>query len=264
MSNFVHLHLHDHYSLLDGIGTPPQVVAKAVELGMTAIAETNHGTCGGFFTFYNECVRNKVKPILGVEAYIVDNMRDKSKDSKQFRYHINLLAKNANGVKNIHRLITEANVEGFYYKPRIDFECLKKYKDDIIVLTACASGYIPALIHNKELGTKTERSELIEKRMKLLKDNFGSDLYFEIMPNEMHIQSDINLGLMELSNKYKVKLVATNDCHYVDYEDMLAHDTLLMIQSKTTITDPNRWKMEARKLHICTRNEMMIEFGANH
>jgi len=271
---FCHLHAHNHYSLLDGIGTDQQVVLKAVANNQIALAETNHGTCGGFFSFYKECKSNGIKPILGVEAYICDDMlyrppkkekgTPKIEEPKKKLNHINLLAKNANGVKNLQRLITEANVRGFYYKPRIDLECLKKYRDDIIPMSACASGLIPSLLIGNGGLTKQEADDKILQYINFFKDNFGNEFYFEVMPNEMKVQTPINMGLIELGKKHNIKIVATNDCHYIDFDDQIVHDTLLMIQSKTKVKDPNRWQFEARKLYMMTGDEMKIEFKANH
>ena len=261
--SFTHLHVHNHYSLLDGMGTNNQYIDKAKLLGMPALALTNHGTCGGFYSFYNKCTAAGVKPILGVEVYVVDDMTSKSKDQKQKNYHLVLLAKNANGVKNLHRLLTEANVSGFYYKPRIDLKCLQKYREDLIALSACTSGLISAPIWDTELGTKQERDTMITQRVSWFLDNFEDNFYFEVMPNEMDQQYKVNIGLIALSHKYKIPIVATNDCHYVEFDDYLAHDTLLMIQSKSTISE-KKWTFDAKKLYLMTRDEMKIEFKANH
>ncbi|MBI1982170.1 MAG: DNA polymerase III subunit alpha [Candidatus Levybacteria bacterium] len=235
MADFVHLHNHSEFSLLDGLSKIPAMVARAKDLGMTALAITDHGALYGALKFYHACREAGIKPIIGCEIYVAKRSRfDKEANIDSDQNHLILLAKNNNGYKNLMRLVTAASLEGFYYKPRADLELLKKYHQDLICLTACLNGYIsePLLAgrHNEA-----------EKKAKELMEIFGQNLYFELQkhPN-IKGQEVLNLKLIELSEKLGVPLVATNDCHYIHQEDAEAQEILLCVQTQKTILDKER------------------------
>lgn len=235
MADFVHLHNHSEFSLLDGLSKIPAMVARAKELGMTALALTDHGALYGALKFYHACREAGIKPIIGCEIYVAKRSRlDKEATLDSDQNHLILLAKNNTGYKNLMKLVTAASLEGFYYKPRVDLELLKKYSQDLICLTACLNGYIsePLLA-----GRKDEA----EKRAKTLMEIFKNDLYFELQKHQnMKDQDALNLELIKLSEKLGVALVATNDCHYIYQEDAEAQEILLCVQTQKTILDKDR------------------------
>lgn len=235
MADFVHLHNHSEFSLLDGLSKIPAMVARAKELGMTALALTDHGALYGALKFYHACREVGIKPIIGCEIYVARRSRfDKEANVDSDQNHLILLAKNNNGYKNLMKLVTTASLEGFYYKPRTDLELLKKYSQDLICLTACLNGYVsePLL---------AERREEAEKKAKTLIEIFKNDLYFELQKHQNLKEQDVlNLELVKLSEKLGVALVATNDCHYIYQEDVEAQEILLCVQTQKTILDKDR------------------------
>ncbi|MDO8609450.1 MAG: DNA polymerase III subunit alpha [bacterium] len=233
--SFVHLHVHTEYSLLDGMCRITDVIKKAKDLGMPAIAITDHGALYGAFKFFLKAKEAGIKPIIGVETYKAKNSRfDKQVNQERDQNHLVLLAKNLTGYKNLLKLITAANLDGFYYKPRVDFELLEKYHEGIIVLSACLAGEIPSLIMQ-------EQTNEVEKVLQKYTSIFGDDFYLELQrhPNSEE-QDRVNLELIKLSRKFGVALVATNDVHYLDKEDAYAQEILLCIQTQRTIVEKNR------------------------
>jgi len=233
--SFVHLHLHTGYSLLDGLNRIDDVISKAIEYKMPAVAITDHGSLYGAFKFYVKAKEAGIKPIIGVEAYKAKNSRlDKQNGVDRDQYHLTLLAKNLAGYKNLLKLITAANLEGFYYKPRIDFEILEKYSEGLIVLSGCLNGEISSLLSQSQ---DKEAEKILEKYIEIFKDDF----YLEIQrhPKSQELD-DVNLKLIKLSRKYGVALVATNDVHYLNAEDAYAQEILLCIQTQRTILEKNR------------------------
>jgi DNA polymerase-3 subunit alpha len=230
---FVHLHTHSHYSLLDGLGTIDQLIKKAQEQGSTALALTDHGTMYGTIEFYQKCKKAGLKPIIGVEAYVTTgDLHDKTNQEKP--YHLVLLAKDNIGYKNLLKLTTIAHLEGFYYKPRLDWATLKKNSQGLIATTACLNG--PLARH-----LKANQPQMAEKNLAILLDVFGADnLYLELQHQEKIEQKIVNEGLKKLSQKYSLPLVVTNDIHYVNQEDDQAHDVLLCIQTKHKQSDKDR------------------------
>lgn len=229
------LHVHSHYSLLDGLAKIDDLVNKAKEDGMTALALTDHGVMYGAIEFYQKCKEAGIKPIIGVEAYVVQDRRIKD-ILEEDRFHLILLAKNFEGYKNLIKLTSLAHLEGFYYKPRIDYKDLEKYGKDLVALSACLQGELPRAIQRGYSEEKIE--EIIKKYQKL----FGQDNYFlEVQhhPNNPD-QKKVNARLFELGKKYNIPVVATNDTHYVNAEDAEAHDILICLQTKKTISEPNR------------------------
>lgn len=250
--SFVHLHVHSHYSLLDGLPKIDQLIARAKELGMPAVALTDHGVLYGAIEFYQKAKAAGLKPIIGVEAYFARNGR-LSKQSKvdERPYHLILLAENAVGYANLIKLTTRAHLEGFYYKPRIDWELLEQFHDGLIALTACVGGHIPSLLRN---GETAEARSAIERYLKL----FGPErFYFEIQHRpSIPEQAHINEQLIALGREYGVGLVATNDCHYLTDDDAGAQDILLCLQTKSKKDDPNRMSYLGENFALRSPEEM--------
>lgn len=234
MADFVHLHNHSEYSLLDGLSRVKPMVERAKELGMKAIAITDHGVMYGAIRFYKACLEAGIKPIIGCEIYITAGSRhDKSADDKEYN-HLILLAKDLTGYKNLMKIVSVSHLEGFYYKPRTDIELLSKYNEGLICLTACLNGYVsdPLMKGNNEEA---------ERRLKQLTDIYGDDLYIELQKHvNLPEQDELNKKLIELSKKYGTPLVATNDNHYINRDDAEAQELLLCIGTQTTIDTPNR------------------------
>ncbi|KKP59482.1 MAG: polymerase III alpha subunit protein [Candidatus Roizmanbacteria bacterium GW2011_GWA2_34_18] len=233
--NFVHLHLHTGYSLLDGMCRIDDVIDKAIAEKMSAVAITDHGALYGAFKFFVKAIESGIKPIIGVETYKAKNSRlDKQSHVDRDQYHLVLLAKNLSGYQNLLKIVTTAYLEGFYYKPRIDFEILEKYHEGIIALSACLNGEIPSLI----LENQTQQAEkILEKYLKIFKEDF----YLEIQRHPKIEELDrVNKELIRLSRKFGVPLVATNDVHYLEKEDAYAQEVLLCIQTQRTIGEKNR------------------------
>jgi DNA polymerase-3 subunit alpha len=226
---FVHLHVHTEYSLLDGLCQIPDLVKKTKELGMNALAITDHGVMHGVIPFYNQCRKHGIKPIIGCEIYLAKRSRfDKKPRIDSSQNHLILLAKNMIGYKNLMKIVTKAHLEGFYYKPRADIELLQKYSEGLIASTACIEGTIPSLL----LKGQTKKAE---KEAQKLHKIFGADFYFEIMHHPKIIkQQQANEKLIKLSRKLGIPLIATNDVHYVNKDDAEAQDALLAIQTKKT------------------------------
>jgi len=232
---FVHLHNHSHYSLLDGLAKIPELVGKAKEYGCPAIALTDHGNLYGAIEFYKKCISAEIKPIIGVEAYMATRTRfDKEPHIDSRRYHLTLLAKNEIGYKNLIRLVTKANLEGYYYKPRMDTDLLREYHEGIICLSGC-------------LGGELSRAAFVGDREKMIKlireyqDIFGAENYFiEIMHHPtIEGQGRVKALLIEIAHELKIPLVATHDVHYLNAEDSRAHQTLVAVQTNTDIQDAN-------------------------
>lgn len=237
---FVHLHTHSHYSLLDGLSKIDEMIALAKERGMKAIGLTDHGNMYGAIEFYKKCKKADIKPIIGVEAYVTAGSRlDKRPGIDNERFHLTLLAKNAKGYKNLMRLVTISNLEGYYYKPRMDKEVLRKYSEGVICMSGCFGGEFSRAIRRGDL----EGAEAIAREHQ---DIFGKENYFlEIMhhPGVENIE-DVRKEIIRLSKKLDIPLVATQDSHYLHVEDQDAHETLLAIQTNGDLNDENRFSMK--------------------
>ncbi len=238
---FVHLHTHSHYSLLDGLAKIDDLIAYAKELGMNALALTDHGNLYGAIEFYKKAIKAELKPILGVETYVAPRSRFKKEVSIDDKYsHLTLLAKNQTGWLNLIQLVTKANLEGFYYKPRVDKDLLREHSEGLIALSGCPSGEIPKLIAK-------DRIEEAEKIAKEYQEIFGPENFFlEVYhhPNVPNI-SKINNGLTKISQKNNIPLVATQDIHYLKPEDAEYQDILLAVQTGNTLNDDNRITLKA-------------------
>lgn len=248
MKEFVHLHNHTEYSLLDGCARIKNLVKKAVSEGARAVAITDHGNMYGAIKFYKECRQNKIKPIIGMEAYVCDDMSYKARDSK--RYHLVLLAKNDIGFHNLMKISSEAFVDGFYEKPRIDFERIKKYHEGIICLSACVAGEIPQklLEHNYKGALSVAQK---------YKDLFGEDFYIELQYHGMPEEREVFNNLKRIAYELNVKTVATNDLHYVNKSDARAHDILLCIQTASDYDDSTRMRFFNDEFYYKNYDEML-------
>ena len=233
--SFVHLHLHTEYSLLDGMGRIEDVLAKAKSEGMNAVAITDHGALYGAFKFYMQAKDYGIKAIIGVETYKAKNSRfDKQPGVDRDQYHLILLAKNLSGYKNLLKIVSKAHLEGFYYKPRVDFELLEKYSEGIIALSGCLSGEISSLIRENQM---TQAEKALTRYAEIFKDNF----YLELQRHPGLPELDtINKELIKLSRKHGIPVVATADVHYIEKDDAYAQEVLLCIQTQRTIHEKNR------------------------
>lgn len=236
MSDFIHLHNHTEYSLLDGLGKVKEMVKRAKELNMDALAITDHGNMYGVINFYKACLEEGIKPIIGCEVYMSKRSRHDKETGLDSDYtHLVLLAKNLTGYKNLMKIVSQAHLEGYYYKPRADLELLKQYSDGLICLTACLGGYIAnPIIENDE--------QTALKRVKALMEIFDKDhLYLEIQKHvNLKEQDIVNEKLIEYSKKFGLPLVATNDNHYIFPEDAEAQDALVCVQMQTTLDNKDR------------------------
>lgn len=258
MADFVHLHNHSEFSLLDGLQKVKQMVQYVKDLGMSSIAITDHGNMYGALKFYKACREIGIKPIIGAEMYLTKKSRFDRESKEDASYnHIILLAKNFEGYKNLMKLVSKSHLEGFYYKPRIDLELLDKHHDGLIALSACLNGYFSEDI----LKGRTEEAE--RKALEMV-GIFGDDYYLELQSHEkIPDQAILNTGLVELSKKLGIPLVATNDNHYTKKEDAEAQDILLAIQTQTTVLDKNRalTMIDSPDMYIKSPEEMSVLFA---
>lgn len=254
MSDFVHLHVHSEFSLLDGANRIKDLPKRAKELGMDSMAITDHGVMFGVVDFYKACKAEGVKPIIGCEVYVAPRTRfDKEANIDNHYYHLILLAKNQTGYKNLSRLVSMGFTEGFYYKPRIDYEILEKYHEGLICLSACLAGNVNREILNNNIE-KAEEVALWHKNL------FGEDYYLEIQPNGLPEQVLVNQKLIEMSKKLNIPLVATNDAHYLKKEDAYNHEVLLCIQTGKRMKDEDRMRMGTDEFYVKSPEEMAEYF----
>ena len=255
MADFVHLHVHSEYSLLDGMSRIKDLPVRAKELGMKAIALTDHGVMYGAVDFYKECKKNDIKPIIGCEVYVAPHSRfDKEAGRDNGYNHLILLAKNKTGYQNLSKLVSLSFVEGFYYKPRIDLEILEKYSEGLICLSACLAGSLSQAIIQGNME-KAEEIALWHKRV------FKDDYYIEIQHNGLRQQIMVNQKLIQLARKLDIPLVATNDAHYLKKEDSYFHEVLLCIQTGKRMSDEDRMRFETQEFYIKSPEEMADYFS---
>lgn len=253
--SFVHLHNHTHYSLLDGLTQIDELVNRAKNEGSPAVAITDHGTMYGVIEFYQKCKKAGIKPIIGIETYLAPNSRhDKISRLDAKNYHLLLLAKNEVGYKNLIKLVSAAHLEGYYYKPRIDWELLREHHEGLIASTACLGGEISQHILAGDLDGAKKR--ILEYNELFGQDNF----YLEIMDHpELEGQTKVNKALINFSKELNIPLIATNDVHYLKKEDAEAQDILLCLQNKKKITDTDRMSMIGCGDYSMRSNAEMIE-----
>jgi DNA polymerase-3 subunit alpha len=249
--NFVHLHVHTEYSLLDGFSRIDKLVKRTKELGMKSIAITDHGCMFGVVEFYKKAKKEGIKPIIGCEVYTASRtLKDKDPSFDKYQGHLVLLAKDITGYQNLIKLVSTSYVEGFYYKPRVDIEELKKYSEGIIALSACLAGDVQQAILNKNY----------EKAKKLVlnySEIFGQDnFYLELQDHNIKEQREVNSALLKLSKETNIPLIATNDIHYVDKNDAKIHDVLMCIQMGKTVDDPNRMRFQSEEFYLKSPEEM--------
>jgi DNA polymerase-3 subunit alpha len=271
MVPFVHLHVHTDHSFLDGAASIKALVDKARALGMPALAITDHGNMFGVAAFEEECAGNAdhplkdgvppIKPVLGCEFYMAPDSRFTKKNDEHNNkyYHLILLAKNVVGYHHLVELSSLSYTEGFYYKPRIDWELLSRFKDGLICLSACVAGEIPSLILDG-------RKALAEQRALAFRDLFGYDedgepnFYIELQDHRLRVQKDSNPSLIDIAKRNNIPLVVTNDIHYLEREDSVVHDVLLCIGTKKLRSEPNRMRFETDEFYFKTGDEMAALF----
>lgn len=250
-NNFTHLHLHTEYSLLDGFTKIDKLIEKLKEFGMDSCAITDHGNMYGVIEFYKKCQANNIKPIIGCEVYICENdYKIKTPQNKRY-YHLILLAKNNNGYKNLLKIVSKAYTQGYYYKPRIDFEVLKEYKEDLIGLSACLNGEINQRILENDIKKAYSTAE---KYLDLFgKENF----YLEVQYHGLKEQKKVNEVLLQIHKDLDIELVCTNDVHYVEKNDAFYQDVLSCIQTGSLLEDENRMKMPVDEFYL--KDSQMME-----
>ncbi|HWR40378.1 MAG TPA: DNA polymerase III subunit alpha [Patescibacteria group bacterium] len=254
--SFVHLHVHTEYSLLDGAGRVGDLIRRVKELGMTAVALTDHGSMYGTIDFYKQALKQGVKPLIGCEVYVAPRSRhEKTAVEGESYYHLVLLAANNEGYRNLIELVSRGYSEGFYYKPRVDHELLRQYSGGLIALSACIAGEVPALL----LKNNPERAEEIAREYR---DMFGADNFFlELQDHGMEEQQQVNPELAAMAKKLGIGLVATNDIHYINRQDAECHDVLLCIQTGKTVQDEARMKFLNDEFYLKTPAEMAERFA---
>ena len=238
--DFVHLHNHTHYSLLDGLQKVPQLIDRIEQIGQSSVAITDHGTLGGAIEFYKACKDRGIRPIIGLETYVSPRKHtDKNSAEDRKPYHLTLLAKNHAGYKNLMKLSTIASLEGFYYKPRVDHDLLEKYSDGLVVLSGCLGGELGSLISNDQYEQALDIA-------KWYKGVFGKENYYlEMQPHiDWEPQKKLNAGLRKIAKQLSIGLVATGDCHYSTVDDHYPHDILLCVQTGSKLEDPRRMKLD--------------------
>ncbi len=255
-SQFVHLHLHTQYSLLDGANQIDPLMQQVKAFGQPAVAMTDHGNMFGAVEFYRKAKEAGVKPIIGCEAYMAPGSRleKNSHLAHNDYYHLILLATNLKGYQNLIKLVSKAYLEGFYYKPRMDKEILQQHHEGLIGLSGCLSGEVAYLIGQKDLAGATKAAG--EYREIFGKDNY----YLELQANGLEHQRIANDGLLEIHKKLGIPLAGTNDCHYLKKEDSRPHDLMLCLQTGKTISDPNRMKFDTDQLYVKSTEQALVEF----
>lgn len=250
IDKFVHLHVHTEYSLLDGSARIKDLIQRTKKLGMDAVAITDHGSMFGVVGFYKEAKKHDIKPIIGSEVYVAINKYTEKEQKDKNQYHLVLLAENNIGYQNLMRIVSEGYVNGFYYKPRVDHDILRKYSEGIICLSACLGGEVQQHILNNNMDRAI-------KVASIYKDIFGKDNFFlELQNHGLREQVQVNNTLINISNKLDIPLVATNDVHYLKREDSLVHDVLLCIQTGKTVDEKDRMKFPNDEFYLKSPEEM--------
>ena len=248
--DFIHLHVHTQYSLLDGSAKVGELIQKCKELDMSSIAITDHGSMFGIIDFYKQAKKNGIKPILGSEVYVArDKYTDKETVDKK-RYHLVLLAENNKGYSNLMKIVSEGYINGFYYKPRIDHDVLEEHSEGIIALSACLGGEVQQYLMNNNYD---KAKEIALK----YKEIFGEDNYFlELQDHGIEEQLKVNIELRRLSQETGIPLIASNDVHYLNKKDAEVHDILLCIQTGKTVGETDRMKFPSEEFYLKSKKEM--------
>lgn len=264
-SDYVHLHNHTQYSLLDGLTKLPALVDFVKNSGMEAVAMTDHGTLSGTVEFYKEATGNGVKPIIGMETYVAARtLHDKEPGKDKANFHLILLAMNNQGYKNLMKLSTIANLQGFYYKPRIDHELLEKYNEGLIVLSGCIGGEVGDAIRQGQFDQAVEIAKWYKKV-------FGDRYYIELQdhghpdhPSKWDEQVTVNTQLIRLAKELELPSVVTCDAHYLKHEDQEAHEVLLCVQTGSFMSDEKRMSLANFELHVTEPDEVIARWGKDH
>ncbi len=252
-AGFCHLHVHTHYSALDGACKVDGLVARAAELGMPALAITDHGVLSGIIQFYQQCRKAGIKPIIGLETYVVED-RFRKEGMNEERWHLTLLARDDTGYRNLLKLGSLAFLEGYYYKPRIDYGLLREHADGLICLSGCASGRLSRALQN---GQTTAAEAEVDRLVGI----FGeSNVYLEMQETGIAELAEVNPRMVELAARTGLKLVATNDVHYLREGDATAHDVLLCIQTGSRLSEENRLRFNSQEFYFKSGEEMRAAF----
>ena len=253
---FTHLHVHSEYSLLDGSCKIKELAARAKELGMDSMAITDHGVMYGVIDFYRAAREVGIKPIIGCEVYVAPGSRfDRENTNGEDRYyHLVLLAENDTGYHNLMKIVSKGFVDGFYYKPRVDYEVLETYHEGVIALSACLAGevqrYLARGMYEEACRSARHYEEIFGK----------GNFFLELQDHGISTQKMVNQGLMRMSRELSMDLVATNDIHYILAEDAAAHDILLCIQTGKKVSDENRMRYEGGQYYVKSEEEMRALF----
>lgn len=253
--HFTHLHLHTDFSMLDGAISLDKLIAFGKEQNFKSLAISDHGNIFGAVKFFQKCKKAGIKPILGMEAYLTEDVKIKSAERRY--YHLLILVQNDIGYKNLCKLISFGHQKGFYFKPRIDYEALEKYSEGLIITSACLGGHIPQLLKNGKI-------EEAEERVDWFLRVFGKErFYLEVQPEDQEEQKERNKQLFELAAKKGVQTVAAGDCHYATQDDHEAHEVMLSIQTHGKMSDPDRYTFGDCRVYMRTTEEMLAEFPDN-
>jgi DNA polymerase-3 subunit alpha len=263
--DYVHLHNHTQYSLLDGLTKVPALVEHVKKAGMEAVAITDHGTLSGLIEFYKESKAHDIKPVLGMEAYVSTRKHtDKEPGKDKLYYHLIILAMNNTGYQNLMRLSTIANLEGFYYKPRIDHDLLEQYNEGLIVLSGCIGGEIGDLLRQDQYDKAKETATWYKKV-------FGDRYYLEVQdhghpdhPAAWDEQVPVTEKTLKLSKELDIPAVVTCDAHYLDHKDQEAHEILLCVQTGSYLSDEDRMSLKNFELHVTDPNEVIERWGKDY
>ena len=247
---FSHLHVHTQYSLLDGLSHIPNLVSRAKDQGFNALAITDHGNLYGVVEFYSECRKAGINPVIGCEVYVAQGSRHDRSPSEKTPYHLTMMARNNVGYRNLMQLVTKANMEGFYYKPRIDRELLEQHHEGLVVFSGCPTAQVPRLI-------KEHRLDDARKEARWHKELFGENYFLELQ-RHAHVEhlDAINEALVGMGRELDIPMVVTNDCHYVDQKDAPLQDVLICIHTSTTVNDEKRLRMEDDSYYLKSAQEM--------
>ena len=256
IKNFVHLHLHTEYSLLDGVGKIDDYLGRAKELEMQAIAITDHGNLFGALEFYKKARKKGIKPIIGMEAYVCERGME---DKEGRNFHLILLARDNEGYRNLLKISSESFIRGFYYKPRVDKNFLKEHSEGLIALSACMQGEISRRILDMESEDKI--SSAIDEYV----DIFGKENFFiEVQANGIKEQFELNEKLYEIAKQNNLKLVATNDTHYANEGEHTLQDILICVQTGAKLSDEKRMRIETEELFLKSREQVLGQLGEKY